>query len=118
MFVKSKGHINPIPFEEIFPDECFIGSFAKAPQLCASAARDLLSKMLELDPEKRISIDEAVRHPYVNVWFTDAEWNAPLPENRYDANNDLIERPIHEWKGYLLSFLQPFVNKENRFHSL
>lgn len=69
------------------------------PFFSASEARDLLSKMLQLDPEKRISIDEAVRHPYVNVWFTEAEWDPPLPENRYDANNDIIERPIGEWQG-------------------
>ncbi|KAK6111359.1 Mitogen-activated protein kinase 9 [Brugia pahangi] len=100
-FVKSKGHNDPLPFEEIFPDECFIGNYSKAPQLCASVARDLLFKMLQIDPEKRISIDEAVRHPYVNLWFRDEEWNVPLPENRYDANNDLIDLSINSWKELL-----------------
>uniref|UniRef100_A0A8R1Y0I0 Stress-activated protein kinase JNK n=1 Tax=Onchocerca volvulus TaxID=6282 RepID=A0A8R1Y0I0_ONCVO len=100
-FVQSKGHNDPLPLEEIFPDECFVGSYSKAPQLCASVARDLLSKMLQIDPEKRISIDEAVSHPYVNLWFRDEEWNVPLPENRYDSNNDLRELPIDSWKELL-----------------
>lgn len=29
--------------------------------------------MLVVDPEKRISVDEALKHPYVNVWFDEAE---------------------------------------------
>lgn len=66
----------------------------------ASAARDLLCKILQIDPEKRISIDEAVSHPYVNLWFRDVEWDLPLPENRYDANNDITELPINSWRGY------------------
>uniref|UniRef100_A0A915PZY0 Protein kinase domain-containing protein n=1 Tax=Setaria digitata TaxID=48799 RepID=A0A915PZY0_9BILA len=99
-FVRSKGYSKAMPFEEIFPDECFVGSYSKAPQLSAMA-RDLLCKMLQIDPEKRISIDEAVRHPYVSLWFTEEEWNVPLPENRYDSNNDLTELPINLWKGYI-----------------
>ncbi|KAM3725324.1 GLH-binding kinase [Dirofilaria immitis] len=100
-FVQSKGYVKALPFEEIFPDECFIGSYSKAPQLCASVARDLLFKMLQIDPEKRISIDEAISHPYVHLWFRDEEWNVPLPENRYDTNNDLTELPIDSWKELL-----------------
>lgn len=43
---------------------CFIfGHFSDA------QARDLLSKMLVVDPEKRISVDNALNHPYINVWF-------------------------------------------------
>ncbi|VDM37143.1 unnamed protein product [Toxocara canis] len=99
IFVRSKGRIEPTPFEEIFPNEIFAGHFPNAPQLCAENARDLLSKMLQIDPEKRISIDEAVQHPYVKLWFDESEWNAPLPENRYDPQNDLIDRPIEQWRA-------------------
>ena len=42
----------------------------------ASQARDLLSKMLVIDPEKRINVDEALMHPYINVWFDEGEVNA------------------------------------------
>lgn len=44
--------------------------------ITASQARDLLCKMLVVDPEKRISVDEALMHPYISVWYEDGEVNA------------------------------------------
>jgi c-Jun N-terminal kinase len=32
--------------------------------------------MLVVDPEKRISVDEALLHPYISVWYEDGEVNA------------------------------------------
>lgn len=52
-------------------------------QTTASQARDLLSKMLIIDPAKRISVDEALQHPYINVWYDPTEVEAvsrPLAE--------------------------------------
>lgn len=42
----------------------------------ASQARDLLSKMLVIDASKRISVDEALQHPYINVWYDPSEVEA------------------------------------------
>ena len=42
----------------------------------ARHARDLLSKMLQIDPRNRITIDEALTHPYVSIWFDASEVNA------------------------------------------
>ena len=46
------------------------------PPFAASQARDLLSKMLVIDQEKRISVDDALMHPYINVWYDESEVNA------------------------------------------
>ncbi len=32
--------------------------------------------MLVIDPEKRMSVDEALNYPYINVWYEDPEVNA------------------------------------------
>lgn len=45
----------------------------------ASQARDLLSRMLVIDPERRISVDDALLHPYINVWYDEGEVNAVRP---------------------------------------
>lgn len=44
--------------------------------IAASQARDLLSKMLVIDASKRISVDEALQHPYINVWYDPSEAEA------------------------------------------
>ena len=50
-------------------------SVRRHPLAQASMARDLLQKMLVIDPEKRISVNEALMHPYINVWFDESEVN-------------------------------------------
>ena len=44
--------------------------------MAAGQARDLLSKMLVIDPEARISVEEALNHPYIHVWYDPAEADA------------------------------------------
>ena len=42
-------------------------------KFCKLQARDLLCKMLVIDPDKRINVDEALMHPYINVWYDESE---------------------------------------------
>lgn len=66
-------------------------------QTTASQARDLLSKMLIIDPAKRISVDEALQHPYINVWYDPAEVEAvsrPLAELCIDYYPKLEPLPL------------------------
>ena len=42
----------------------------------AKHGRDLLARMLQIDPAKRITVDEALQHPYVNIWFDPSEVHA------------------------------------------
>lgn len=53
--------------------------------------------MLIIDPAKRISVDEALQHPYINVWYDPAEVEAvsrPLAELCIDYYPKLEPLPL------------------------
>ena len=59
---------------------------------------DLIEKLLVLDPEKRITVEEAIQHPYL------AEFSLPDDEPRADHIFDLDDsqaRTRFEWRGKL-----------------
>ena len=66
-YVRTRPHYRGMSFSRLFPDGCFPTESGGSRALAAQA-RDLLQKMLELDPNKRINIDDALRHPYTNIW--------------------------------------------------
>uniref|UniRef100_A0A8D3EFW7 Stress-activated protein kinase JNK n=1 Tax=Scophthalmus maximus TaxID=52904 RepID=A0A8D3EFW7_SCOMX len=63
----------------------------------AGQARDLLSKMLVIDPESRISVEEALNHPYIHVWYDQGEADAPPPQIS-DKQLEEREHTIEQWK--------------------
>lgn len=75
-YVENRPKYPGYAFEKLFPDGLFPAESSEHSRLKASQARDLLCKMLVVDPEKRISVDEALMHPYINVWYEDGEVNA------------------------------------------
>jgi len=86
---KQKGY----SIEELFPEELFpTGNKQKIVQ-----ARDLLAKMLVVDPVKRINITQALNHPYVRVWYDADEVEAPAP-TQYDHKVDECDHTVEEWK--------------------
>ncbi len=74
-YVENRPRYAGYPFEKLFPDVLFPADSTEHSGLKASMARDLLSKMLVIDPEKRLSVDEALMHPYINVWYDESEVN-------------------------------------------
>ncbi|MEQ2222032.1 Mitogen-activated protein kinase 10, partial [Ilyodon furcidens] len=74
-YVENRPKYAGLTFPKLFPD-CLFPADSEHNKLKASQARDLLSKMLIIDPAKRISVDEALQHPYINVWYDPAEVEA------------------------------------------
>ena len=74
-YVENRPRYPGYSVERLFPDILFPAD-SRQSQLTANSARDLLSKMLVIDPNHRISVDEAINHPYINVWYDDSEVNA------------------------------------------
>lgn len=50
--------------------------------------------MLVIDPDRRISVDEALRHPYIAVWYDPAEAEA-VSEQLWVAGTDGV------WNGHV-----------------
>ena len=74
-YVENRPHYPGYPFDKLFPDVLFPPDSTEHSGLKASMARDVLGKMLVIDPERRISVDEALMHPYINVWYDEGEVN-------------------------------------------
>uniref|UniRef100_A0A671M3T0 Stress-activated protein kinase JNK n=1 Tax=Sinocyclocheilus anshuiensis TaxID=1608454 RepID=A0A671M3T0_9TELE len=74
-YVENRPKYAGLTFPKLFPD-CLFPADSEHNKLKASQARDLLSKMLIIDPAKRISVDEALQHPYINVWYDPTEVEA------------------------------------------
>ena len=75
-YVENRPRFTGYSFDILFADCMFPSDSREHQGLQASVARDLLSKMLVVDPERRISVDEALMHPYINVWYDEGEVNA------------------------------------------
>uniref|UniRef100_A0A8C5D0U9 Stress-activated protein kinase JNK n=1 Tax=Gadus morhua TaxID=8049 RepID=A0A8C5D0U9_GADMO len=108
-YVENRPKYAGLTFPKLFPD-CLFPADSEHNKLKASQARDLLSKMLIIDPSKRISVDEALQHPYINVWYDPAEVEAPPPAI-YDKQLDEREHSIDEWKELIYKEVMNFEER-------
>lgn len=54
-YIHQLGYIPKVPFNELYPN-------------ANPDALDLLEMMLAFDPMQRITVDEALKHPYLSIW--------------------------------------------------
>ncbi|KAH8376572.1 hypothetical protein KR093_000145, partial [Drosophila rubida] len=96
-YVENRPRYTGYSFDRLFPDGLFPTDNNQNSRRKAAEARDLLSKMLVIDPELRISVDKALKHEYINVWYDAEEVDAPAPEP-YDHSVDEREHTVEQWK--------------------
>jgi len=85
----------PIDFHALYPQ-------------CSSSCIDLLTRMLQLDPSKRITVDEALEHPFLND-FRDPEEEIECPRSfafepfegvdSIDSLRQLIIQEVHNFEA-------------------
>ena len=66
-------------------------------QLNSLNALDLLSKMHVMDPRHRTTVDEAMKYPYISLWFKDDKVDGPPPAT-YDDSTEADELIVQQWK--------------------
>jgi c-Jun N-terminal kinase len=109
-YVENRPKYPGYSVERLFPDILFPAD-SRQSQLTANSARDLLSKMTIIDPLHRISVDEAINHPYINVWYDDSEVNSVAP-GVYDHAVDEREHSIDEWKRLIFDEVTKYEQQE------
>lgn len=64
--------------------------------LHVSPETDLLEKMLDLDPERRLSAADCLAHPYLEE-YQDSDPDPPA--EKYDDSFESLNLAIPEWKS-------------------
>ncbi|XP_065342435.1 stress-activated protein kinase JNK isoform X2 [Cloeon dipterum] len=125
-YVENRPRYPGYSFDRLFPDVLFPTDSSEHNKLKASQARDLLSRMLVIDPEKRISVDEALLHPYICVWYDEGEVNAPAlttfctrqpAPGPYDHSVDEREHTVEQWKELIYQEVMEYEMTHNTLNS-
>lgn len=101
-YVLSRPYREGISFERLFPDEYFPDDSTEFPALNCSQARDLLSRMLVIDPKERITVDEALRHPYISLWYNQPEVESQPPAT-YDGSKEAEDFTVQQWSELIFN---------------
>ncbi|KHN88336.1 Mitogen-activated protein kinase 9 [Toxocara canis] len=104
--------------EQIFPDgffanrssqtvsaEQYCASKIGTSTLCASQARDLISRMLVVDPEGRFSVTDALRHPYISFWYEDEDQSGNNGDVRLDPAVNINANNVQEYRCLIFNEL-------------
>ncbi|KAF7640309.1 hypothetical protein Mgra_00000134 [Meloidogyne graminicola] len=113
-----RSYIESFPFyptrdgKELFPDRIFPPPLTDP--FNAENARDLLMRMLEINPRDRISVSEALKFPYVNCWYDPNEVDCPPPP-AYNEPNHSENLTIQDWKALLFQQIKEYENSHDIF---
>ncbi|PWZ02596.1 putative mitogen-activated protein kinase MpkA [Testicularia cyperi] len=97
-YIRSLPYQPRIPFQKLYPQ-------------ANPLALDLLEKMLEFDPAKRISCEEALQHPYLSVWHDPAD--EPLCPRKFDFGFESVD-DVEGMKRLILEEVKSFRTEVRR----
>lgn len=75
-YVRNLPYMPKIPFQRLFPN-------------ANPDALDLLDRMLAFDPTSRISVEEALEHPYLHIWHDASD--EPTCPSTFDFHFEVVE---------------------------
>lgn len=95
-YIHQLGFIPKVPFVTLYPD-------------ANPDALDLLERMLAFDPQQRITVNEALEHPYLSIWHDPADEPvcAVTFDFGFEAVNELEELKtmvvdeVHDFRSFV-----------------
>jgi mitogen-activated protein kinase 1/3 len=100
---RARDYIRSLPFKKKIP---FSDMFPNANPL----ALDLLERMLTFNPQKRITCEEALAHPYLEAYHDpdDEPCSEPIPEGFFDFDKQKDQLSKEQLKMYIYNeIMQP-----------
>ncbi|AET41188.1 putative protein kinase KDX1 Ecym_7361 [Eremothecium cymbalariae DBVPG len=101
-YIHQLGFIPKVPFHKLYPNA--------NPQ-----AADLLERMLAFDPKTRITVDEALEHPYLSIWHDPSD--EPVCNKKFDFGfesvnemEQLKQMVIEEVNDFRMFVRQPILD--------
>jgi mitogen-activated protein kinase 1/3 len=93
---RAREYIRSLPFKKKIPLKAL---FPKTSDL----ALDLLEKLLAFNPVKRITVDEALKHPYLEPYHDpeDEPTADPIPEEFFEFDRNKEQLSKEELKGLI-----------------
>ena len=89
-----------------------VGSFEEAFSAWDSTALDLLRKMLIYDPEKRISIQEALEHEFIGDLHYEPDEPVTVPVSAFDFDFEMYDLSIEEQKELILDEIMLYHSRK------
>ena len=77
-------------------------------------AIDLLRKMLVIDPEKRITVEEALKHPYLEKLHAPEDEPSGAPVSDFDFDFELYSLKTQEYKQLIFEEIQLYHSETAR----
>ena len=86
--------------------------FDKRFESCPPEAVDLLKKMLTFDPKKRITVDEALEHPYLSALHCPEDEPSTEPVSAFDFEFEIYDLRREDYKDLLYEEVMLYQSDE------
>ena len=106
--IKDKELLKKFPVDKTLSQDAFEERFKD----CSPVAVDLLKKMLTFDPTKRISVQDALNHPFLEELHCPEDEPTTDPVSAFDFDFEIYELQNTDYKDLLYEEIMLYHSEE------